>query len=205
MRRSFRRPRRGPRSKLSWGWAWAYTCPASTATWNSGTGCDDVHVVNVAWARVPAGVFDTTIGDYTETDLTLLRSLVSYTSSVRIAGASNDALVTHSVGLIAWDGRDDSLPSVLDVPFPSTEAGFDWIFRIAQPDSYTATAQTAVALAQSFPRVQRDAESKAKRKLSAGTGLLWVMDTWLQRYTSGGIQTATVQQSVNARLLYKLP
>jgi len=200
----FRRGR-SPRSKLAWAQGFGYVCPNVSATWNSGSGCDDLHVVTAWWYTVPAGGFDSRLGSFQPDDLTLLRTLVGYASSVRIAGASNDSLITHGFGLVRWDGRDETPPSILDVPFPTTEGNFDWIVRIAQPDCFTASAAVANVYAEFFPRVTRDAESKAKRKLSTGAGLLAVADTWLQHYTAGGIQTASVQQSWNIRTLFKLP
>jgi len=205
MRRSRFRRGRSPRSRLAWGSSYAYTCPATTFTWTT-TACADVHIVNRFWAQVPAGVFDSQLGDYQEVDLTLLRSLISYASAVRSTNAAvSDLLVTHSAGLIVWDGTSDVLPGVLDIPYPSIEGGFDWIWRVAQPDSFTATAGVQFALAENFPYIERDGESKAKRKLSAGAGLLFVMDTWLQMTNTGPSVGVSVLQSINGRFLFKLP
>lgn len=205
MRRSRFRRGRSPRSRYAWGSAFAYTCPAGTFTWTT-TSCADVHLVNVFWAFVPAGTFDTLLGDYTDVDTTLLRTLGSYASSVRSSNAAvNEVLVTHSCGLIAWDGVDDTPPTSLEVPLPSTDGGFDWIWCVAQPDSFTATAGVQFALAENFPYIERDGMSKAKRKLSAGTGLCLVMDTWLQMTNTGPSVGIVFQQSANLRMLFKLP
>lgn len=183
-----RRGRSGPRRKYAWGGARVGGIQTMTP-----------DLVGAFWVRAPAGAFDNSFVPpvLVEPDVTLVR-----TRSVVDFGTNNGTTQSaagwiFAFGIIAWDGlTDDPLDSGL-LPHPAIDTSLDWIWRFTSPlpQENFATVTNASTL---------DAyESRAQRKLSNGTGLLF---TW--GYTLlGGTGPAETQLSLAAdiRYLVKLP
>lgn len=188
MRRSrFARPR-GTKRKYEWEWAGIF------GTFNA---VPDVTIAT--WARVPASKVDNAnssgIPYVIPDDSTLIRTrcLLQYSSS---NGAQASYPWIASAGLIAWDGTTDDTNDLGIIPSPYWDQDLDWIFRVDAPSvvrNYAIRENTGDI--DSY-------QSKAMRKLSAGTGLLFVW-TYADPLELGTIDNLGITLAVNMRMLFK--
>jgi len=159
MGRSRRFSRGGPKRKYAWGGARI-----------GGTQLMSDGDVGAFWLRPPAGALDNTFVPplLTEPDTTLIRtrSLVSMGSSN--GGAQAQSSWNMGFGIIAWDGlTDDPLDSGL-LPHPCLDQSLDWVWRAIFP-----SVLENIALADNATDLDAY-QSMAQRKMSNGTGLLFV-------------------------------
>lgn len=176
MRRFRRSSRRssGSRRRKVWGASLGFL-HENPVTWNNAI-TPQILIADNMWHKVPANTFNTLAGESEPTDYTLVRTLPSWHIGVRFEAASGAALtmlqLRWSFGLIAWDATSDSVVPIADMPVPGVDNSFDWIYQSTISDEFISTASTQIALGYSAPRFGFQAESRAKRKLSAGTGIL---------------------------------
>jgi len=173
------------------------------AVWSTSLFAYDVPSVEgsstviAAWVRVPAGAFDTVNDREVEVDWTLIREINTGMISVRNDASGNLGYIA-AMGVLAWDGISDSPPSALDVPFPVQNPGYDWIWwwQFHEHTILPAGGQSA-----STPGTDGLIFTKSQRKLSAGTGLLLVVEVFAT--ISGNAAHWGVSQG--SRYTYKLP
>jgi len=188
MRRSrFARPA-GKRRKFEWNWAGLF--------FQGTLQTDDMLAT---WARVPASVVDNAnssgIPYVIPDDSTLIRTKCVITFSTDNGGAQVNAPWIASAGLIAWDGTSDDTLDIGVLPSPYWDKDFDWVWHMSGP--YTQQNQ----IAQNGGTSDGSITSKAMRKLSAGTGLLFVFtlsDPLLENIAFG------TNLAVDIRMLLKL-
>lgn len=204
-RRSIRRG--GTRRKKSW--ASSFWTVNGANLWNSGV-TPQVIIGAAAWHKVPAGVPNTVSGDIEPVDQTHLRSLVAYTMGLRFSSVTGGACIINvrwCFGLIAWDFIADTVPALATIPFPGTpDDSFDWIYNSQLADTFSTTVSVIPALAILTPRFDLQWQTRAKRKLSAGTGILAVWSLCLDQVTGVGInQNINWAFTENTRSLFALP
>jgi len=170
MRRRFSRSQ-SPRRKKEWEQARANSGGVEQ---NPG---GDVSTVDCGWIQEPAGRFSPGEGQLIEDDRTLLRTIPSFRMSLRKTGAFSTPAFCNGwagAGLLAWEGLDGTVtPNILDVPWPIGGAGIgsdaDWIWSYVVPFGevpFVVSNQLGTAVG---------GESKAKRKLSSGMGILLIV------------------------------
>jgi len=188
MARMRRLSRGGPRRKYAWGGARI-----------GGTTLIGNNEVGAFWLRVPSGSLDTTFdpAQMAEPDVTLIRTraLVSY--GTNNGGAQATSAVNVAFGIIAWDGlTDDPLDAGL-LPHPALDNSLDWVWR-----AVTGQVTENVALANNATDLDAY-QSLAQRKLSNGTGLLFVWGyTVMGTYTTENLY---LTMAADFRYLVKLP
>lgn len=190
-RRAFRTRARGPKRKLTWEWAGLF---------GQFVGLTENDVVST-WVRVPAGYVDTAnsagIPVQIEPDATLIRTRLLWTFSTDNAGVQVTYPFAVCCGLIAWDGTTDDTNDIGLLPHPYYDQELDWIFRSDGPENQ----QNIIRGGNGGGDVDAY-QSKAMRKLSNGTGLLWVMAIG---DPLGGLGGLNMNVAMNCRNLYKLP
>lgn len=174
--------------KMTWTWAGLYA--------NGLTPLTEDDIVTT-WARVPAGYVDNNdtsgIPIKVEPDWTLIRSRCICQAFMSNGGAQATYPFSMSFGLIAWEGLGDFQPT--ESPHPYYDQELDWIWR----SDFAVTVQNIF----SNPGGDVDSyQSKAMRKLSNGTGLLFCAAL---ADPIGNLPDMTVTLNMNFRGLYKLP
>lgn len=179
MRRRFRSSRRGgPRRKLEWQFGYGTTAGSVELLHNT---------LVCHWVVWPVATLDQSRQTYdadvvvNPTDLTLVRSLnYGYywiQDPVSTSESNTDAVVTLTFGLIKFSYADPSLVDsiVLDagesVPGPATDPTADWIWR-----NQAAAASFGSVSQQMGVADITTAQSRAQRKLSAGEGIMQVLE-----------------------------
>jgi len=193
-----RRERGRTRRKSRWEGEFAYRDVSI------GTGVPTVaqsSVIDVVWARVPAGAFDNQFGDNVTDDCTLYRmfNLGQFTLIKTLTTGSLS--LTLGMGVLAWDGISDTPPNVLEVPTPVQSGGADWLWwwnRSVQLTNLPAGANLEYVNTVGPSEL---IHSKGMRKLSTNTGLLLVAECYAQISGMG----ATFSWSHNGRYALKLP
>jgi len=182
-----RRGRSGPRRKYAWGGGRI-----------GGTTIMADGDVGAFWLRAPAGALDTTFSPpiLVEPDVTLIRTraLVAYASN----NGGSQLTQAHNMGfgLIAWDGLTDNPVDVGLLPHPSIDQSLDWIWR-----SVDNNVLDNIALSNNAGEVDQY-QSQAQRKLSNGTGILFVYGFTAP---TGNPASLTVTIAGDFRYLVKLP
>jgi len=198
MRRSHRRRSSSSRRKSRWEGEYSYR---DTGV---GTGVPTVagsSVVDVVWARVPSGAFDTNRGDYVDDDCTLYKSFnVGQFTVIKTVTTGSLSLVL-GMGLLAWDGISDTPPSALDVPTPVQSGGGDFIWWWNRPVQLTNVPAGANFDFSNQVGPSELLISKAMRKLSTNTGLALIVECFAQINGMG----ATFSWSHQGRYAFKLP
>lgn len=176
--------------------------------WNTGV-TPQAIITQAAWHKVPAGVANTVSGDIEPTDYTHLRSMAQWSMGWKmdaVTGGPTIILYRWCFGLIAWDFIADTVPPLADIPIPGTpDDSFDWIYNVQYSDCFSSTVSVAPAFAFLTPRTDMTWQTRAKRKLSAGTGILAVWSLCLDysfRAVNQNVQWA-FQEST--RSLFLLP
>lgn len=186
------------KSRRKLGWADAnFAVPASSL------GAVSAHSGIGFWLRAPAGVLDTsfTPSRLVEEDHTLTKMRINCNFDIRfpVVGYYDIQL---AIGVITWDGRNDTDPPFTECPFPTTEAGFDWTYIWRNCYSGNSIAVGQQLLYQNQFGAESLISSKAQRKLSAGTGILLVVDIINYAGSAGAVNWAAGMQ---ARGLFRLP
>jgi len=170
-----RRSRRAPSQRRKWTWDGAhwFNDPAAGNPIQTTT-VGNAHQIAIDWIRAPAGEFDSNLQDNVEEDCTLMRMLIA--SEFLFSGWGNGFTNTAyaAMGVIAWDAKDEQIPALTAIPFPSVDVNFDWVWRWVQPIEHHGTTQQFSADNQFGPAMNCDVRSR--RKLSHGTGLLFIAD-----------------------------
>jgi len=155
--------------------------------------------VGAFWVRAPAGALDNTFTPpvLAEPDNTLirLRAIVGFSSNN--GGAQLNQSHNIAFGIIAWDGLTDDPTDVGLLPHPAIDLSLDWIWRVAQPEPVDN-----IALSQNGSTLD-SYESKAQRKLSNGTGLLFTYG--FVSPAGGAPASLTIVVGLDCRYLVKLP
>jgi len=204
MRRAFRRGPRSPRRKLSW---YSAKMWANDANFENGDSA-------IVWLRFPAGGFDPRFvdapGDPVPTDWTLVRTVIPnfhWTINQNGTGPFVDQIVFLDAGIIAWEATDTYADSIdrtvgdnnaLGVP-DAQNGSYDWIWRWSGQGAILASSQFLF----SSPLSDRQQESKAQRKLSAGTGLLFVAQ--IRDHELSAPSDFSCNLGIDVRFLFKLP
>jgi len=175
--RRFHRSSRSSRSRRKKRWEFVTTGLVGAAP---GVLADPSVRTDAFWARIPAGVVDPVTGFPVPDDHTLLRTL-GYSQFAYAAAQAERFSALWSFGLIAWDRIDSTVPPAAELPRPATEANWDWLFRQVIPLSFVAAAANVTSF-NAPGATTLTLQSKARRKLSAGTGILAVCE--LARLTS---------------------
>jgi hypothetical protein len=157
-----------------------------------------MHPVNIEagnryalWARYPAGMIDTNDPDETgitrsglilPIDVTLERTRVSCTGS--IAGLAGNECVNIGLGItVAEDHNPAANDNVIfnagsgtpiEFPSPTLDANEDWVWRIIQP--VVGFGGGSPIFWSGGNGVTDLYQSRAKRKLKAGQGLMFLLD-----------------------------
>lgn len=151
------------------------------------------------WAKWPANRVDTRFTPlvYELSDETLVRTLPA--TNLTIGAMTGGAVL--SWGLIAWDSINpaaiDSVTSHNAVP-SANDGELDWLWRFPMPQGTTLAGSKNFY----FPADATYLNSRAMRKLPAGTGLLLVLS-----YFKGGsgVNTVTVDVGFDIRMAVKRP
>jgi len=186
------RGRGGQKRKMTWTWAGLYANQSNPIT---------EDFIFATWARVPAGYVDNAdtsgIPIKIEPDWTLVRSRCICAVFSNNQGAQVVYPWTFSFGLIAWDGISDDTDDLGFIPHPYYDQELDWIWR----NDFAATSQNVFTTAVGGDKDSY--ESRAMRKLSNGTGLLFVSAI---ADPVGALPLDMVMTvNMNFRGLYKLP
>jgi len=191
-----RRMVRSTRRRFQWQGGFAYTegflFQAPTVAGSS--------AFSAYWVRPPAGVVDTVINDFVPDDWTVVKQINRSTVSIieNLGSFSVNFQVFH--GVLAWDNVDDSDPAALQTPIPSAP-GYDWLWWWTKGILNYHTAPNLVQTVSNDTASETFSVTKSQRKLSAGTGLLGVVEV---KALSGGID-ADWGYSHWHRYGYKLP
>jgi len=156
-----------------------------------------VNEVTAGWLRVPAGLSDPAYvpEKYIEEDCTLTRLFANVTFFSSNLGAQINQPWNFAMGVIAWDGATNDVFDITVPPHPALDLQLDWVWR-----SITGAQQHNIA----FTTPQGlSAESKAQRKLSAGTGLLFTAG--FTEITGAGPGTLEIHLAGDFRWLIRLP
>jgi len=179
----------GPKRKYAWGGGRV-----------GGTTNLDTDTVGAFWLRAPAGALDNTFDPpvVVPPDETLIRLRAVVTFSSNNGSSQLNSAQNFAFGVIAWDGlTDNPLDSGL-LPHPAIDLSLDWIWRFAAP-----IVQQNLAVVDNASNADAY-QSKAQRKLSNGTGLLFTYG-----YTSfpagGSPETLITTIAADFRYLVKLP
>jgi len=184
-----RRGRSGPRRKYAWGGA--------RVGGRLTVGADEVIAF---WVRAPAGALDNTYSppQVVEPDVTLIRTRCILGFGTDNGTVQSAAALNVGFGIIAWDGlTDDPLDAGL-LPHPCLDQSLDWVFRNVQGE-----VLENIALASNGAASEDAYQSKAQRKLSNGTGLLFVAG--YTTFLGTGPATLTLSFAADIRYLVKLP
>jgi len=188
-RRSFRSRSRAPKRKLTWEWAGMFV-----------NGTILVDQVVATWIRVPAGYVDNAnsagIPIQMPPDYTLVRSRILASLATNNGSAQATYPFICCQGIIAWDGTTDDVNDIGVIPSPYWDQELDWVWRNDIP----LTVQNTALFSNT---ADLDAyQSKAMRKLSNGTGLLYCFTL---ADPLGSMSGLAIALAMNARCLYKLP
>jgi len=184
--RSFRRGS-APRRKYAWGGARL-----------GGTVELSDNDVGAFWIRVPASALDTTFTppQFVDVDNTLIRTRAVLAISTNNGGTQLNQSHNFACGIIAWDGLTDNPLDAGLLPHPALELSLDWIWRWASPtvvdNIFTDVNSSTIDAYQ----------SQAQRKLSSGTGLLFVYG--FHSFTGAPASLITTI-ALDCRYLVKLP
>lgn len=199
MRRRSHRSHGGSRRRKSWEGSWGYQGLAST-----GLTVDGGSVGGFEWARVPAGVEDPA-QDYLHIpqDYTLLRTLWAWTLQFQYQNAADLGSLEVGVGILAWDSITTGLPVFGDGPSPITVggAGLDWIIRGVGTISASAPINDQI-IQVAVGNADLVIESKARRKLSAATGLLWCFEIHRNHWATASDPMKNVMWTFDSRHLF---
>jgi len=135
-------------------------------------------VVDVAWARVPSGAFDTINNDKVLDDCTLYRSLNTGQFTLQKTVASGHIEVILGMGVLAWDGIDDTAPVITEVPLPVQGGGGDWIWTWTRPVQLVSVGAGGQFEFVNLVGPSELFQSRAMRKLSTNVGLLLVVEVY---------------------------
>lgn len=183
---------RGPRRKVSWEFAFV---TANDLLLNDGDKA-------AFWVRVPAGAVDTNtvhgIDEVIVPDATLVRTRHFIEHNSNNGGAQANQPWLSGSGIIAWDGLTDDPADLGDnLPHPIYDGELDWLYL------NIGNSVVANIAASSNGGGDVDAyQSRAMRKLSNGTGLLWVFG-----YADplGIVGNLSFDIAMHTRMLVKLP
>jgi len=153
-----------------------------------------------AWVRVPAAAYDNFNQREVEVDWTVIREInVGTFTAITTAPVLID--VTFGMGVLAWDQITDTPPSILDVPLPVQASGYDWLWWWVRPYKVLNAGTGTQVTFSSLDAPEGFSFTKAQRKLSAGTGLLLVVECFSNAPTNLGTWGFTHC----SRYAYKLP
>lgn len=190
--------RRGPRRRLEWGRTFAGGPVDGTVT--AGTELPFAY-----WAKVPAGVLNTRVlpdGAPEPEDWTLVRSIHAL-DMVCVVADPSVTMFNMSAGVLVWNGIDDSLPAVGTYPSPTVQGDFDWVWRISAVGAKQVASANTVFNASTSGASELLIQSRAQRKLSAGAGLLFVVE--LSNQLGSGSSINGFAFNYDMRALFKLP
>jgi len=151
------------------------------------------------WIRPPAGVLDSFSGEPVEIDWTLVREINCGAINYNIAGTSLGA--TAGMGVIVWEGVDDTVPAITQTPLPLQSPQFDWLWWWASPRAQTIFPAGTQNIHENLLGPAPNVFQSSQRKLSMGQGLLLVVEVMA---TSSG-NDASFSWSHHSRYGYKLP
>jgi len=149
---------KAPRRKSEWEYASSY-------------GLISANTLTGYWLRVPAGAYDTIEQGPIPSDFTLTRTIMRQFTSMAVGAGSS--VIPGCVGIIAWDGIDETTPQ--DLPDPATQGEWDWILR--RPIIGANVAGSTLYVYDFGSDDPLWCESRSQRKMSTGTGILWVIST----------------------------
>jgi len=154
-----------------------------------------------AWFRVPAATFDTVNDREVPVDWTLIREIneCSFTAYNNAGGGASMSFL-FGAGVIAWDGVNDTPPDPLATPLPVQQGGLDWLWHWVNPWQSLVTSGGQV-IGQNLDAPEGMVFGKSQRKLSAGTGLLFVAEMYATEDSMNGYWG----YSHHGRYAFKLP
>jgi len=155
------------------------------------------------WLRVPAAIYDTVNAREVPSDWTLIREIHTAMFNIYCLGASMELAHIIGMGLIAWDGTDDNPPAVLQTPLPVQQGGLDWIWHWTTPYTQFVQGAGSQVYGQNLDAPESMVFGKTMRKLSAGTGLLFVAEVYCTESVT--VNGALWGYSFHARQAFKLP
>jgi len=180
------------------------TSPKRKLTWDGlligGTDLVAIDTVTSAWLRPPAGSVNNSIfpAAIVEPDWTLTRMRAFFNLATNNGGGQVTKAFHLCMGVIAWDGTSDDPADMNFPPAPFAELSLDWVWRGVYPFVVENTAVVATFQDSDFY------QSKAQRKLSNGTGLLFVFGyTDVESGTDPVNLYITISGEIRA--LYRLP
>lgn len=179
-------------------------------TWNAAV-TPQIGVIANEWHKVPSGVLNNAYppdGAPEPVDYTLIRTMPSWAIGFRMAAIPTTISFNYRFcfGLIAWDYIADSQVPLAEQPIPGVDLGFDWIYHASICDTFlTSATNVAPALAYNAPRFTLQADSRARRKLSAGTGILACWALYLDQINYGYNSTVNYTLSECSRSLFLEP
>ena len=138
---------------------------------------------SVGWTILPLDIRDL------YTDPTWIRSIMSTAVRVVVSPAGHSVV---AVGLIAWNSRDDALPTAPPGPSSASDSDADWVLR--QPIAIPANTGVGTIFTVSADMML---DSRAMRRLGNDRAPLWVAE----HYSFGASGTVDVVSDV--RLLLK--
>jgi len=158
------------------------------------------------WIRWPADVcvpecHDEEFDGIQPEDWTLVRTRFTSRLHMVHTGASDFDFLSAGVGIIDWTWNSFLVPGVPETPLPIDGAYLDWIINVYHPFSTVATGLGGVVSETGAISPDGVGESRAQRKLSAGKGLLLVVQVVNDHLTSG----ANYNFDSLWRGLFKLP
>jgi len=146
-------------------------------------------------------MYDSVNGDNVTDDCTVYRMINCAEFGFRKTVTTGSIEIIVGMGIIAWDGLDDTPPSANDVPFPVQSGGFDWLWWWTSPLQQQAMPVDSFVSAQNLFGPQAMSFQKSMRKLSTGTGLLLVAEVYAEIDNMGAVYGFTH----SGRYAVKLP
>lgn len=174
------------------------------------------NAVATGWLAFPAGEYDFSFTPpaFQPEDLTHVRSIINRGFACANS-PSNDRASSFSiaVGILPFDAQDGnayqnvliSTTGIGSVPNPASNSSFDWIWlqRDCVP-GHQFTGQIANFVSDALNDVQ--CQTRAMRKLSHGTGLLWCIGwDWDDPTFSQNGDTLQLTIDATARTIFKEP
>lgn len=173
------------------------------------------QAVATGWLAFPAGQYNTgfAIPAYQPEDLTHLRSIIGFSAQTAATPSVNRASsFSVAVGILQLTVEDGNVyqstavatSGVGGLPNPAHPSNFDWLWKYQ-----VSICANPFALPGSWVTDQMQdtfCQTRAMRKLSHGTGLLWVMGwDWDSSAFAGNGDTLGLTAFVHARSIFKEP
>jgi len=205
MRHTSRRSIRSQRRRKTWnGSQWGLN---GQNLWNNAV-TPQIGIIQNAWHKIPSGIYNTLSDSTEDPDYTLMRSLVSWSMGWKmdaVTGGPTYINYRWCFGLIAWDYPFETAIPVAQQPNPGFDDQLDWLYLAAHNDVFIATASVAPAVAYSAPRFDKEFDSRSRRKLPDGTGILACWALYLDFSFRAVNQNVQWTFGENTRSLYALP